>query len=186
VKKILICLSVTAVCVAGPALATAKVPAPGDTRALLIRAIFGANSHGATGCFTTFLASPHSTWAIAAAPSSDGHKPECAQIQPGGFTILHYNNQRWHTVSAGDEVMCPFGSDPEQPIIPSGVLWQLTGTECVQGGVFKDVAALQRSIGVQVAHDEHARTRGTRCYFSKVVRPVPRRLVQRFLARRSH
>ena len=114
-----------------PALAVARVAVHGSARHAIIKAAVNPPS-SEYACYNAFVASRGAPWAIETAPDSDVHKSACREVQPGGFTILHFAHHRWRAVGAGDEVSCPFGSYPHQPTIPGRILKQLTGHYCVQ------------------------------------------------------
>ena len=123
-----VAFAVVALGVLGCAQAAARVPAPRAVReAMLYR-----TQAGLLHCIATYIASPGSRWGLITTTKSDVHNGCAKKLQLGGFTIVLLEDGHWTVVSSGDEVVCPFQSEPGQPLIPSGILKSLTGTYCNQ------------------------------------------------------
>ena len=126
ISVFILCLAAT---IAVPAIALAKVPAQGSTRAAILQAAADPTSSTAR-CFEVELATRGSNWAFVDNPRSAAHTAACRGLQLGGYTFLHRARGRWTSVSSGDELGCPIRSSPHQPTIPSTIVRELTGLRC--------------------------------------------------------
>ena len=104
----------------------ARVPAGKKIRGEMLLHVPAGLLH----CFRAYLASPGSSWGLVtnAYPEPKG----CRRAEGNGFEILDIEDGKWTTVTAGDEVECPFPSRPGQPTIPPNILKSLTGKSCIQ------------------------------------------------------
>jgi hypothetical protein len=77
-------------------------------------------------CEATYVSTIDRTWALATLTNSCGDA-----YQPGGYSVLHYSNRRWHIVTEGDEPGC---GTPEhrsgQPAIPRRIWVGLEALHC--------------------------------------------------------
>ena len=130
-RKISVFIICLAAAIAVPAVALAKVPAQGSTRAAILKAAADPTSSTAR-CFEAVLATRGSDWAFVDNPRSAAHVAACRGLQLGGYTFLHRARGRWTAVSSGDELSCPIRSLPHKSTIPSTIVRELTGLRCRQ------------------------------------------------------